>query len=138
MHKKNIGNIGELLVITQCLKNNCNVFKDVGDNSKVDLIVMNNKNVLFKIQVKHFGREKNDSVTFVPFYKSGPNYRFVYRLEEVDYFAVVDQQSERIAWIKYSDFSHMKSLSLRHNDPKNCQKESIRYFHEFEYFPFNS
>lgn len=56
---KEIGTIGESIVITEVLKNGNYVFPEFGDNCKVDLIIMDSAGTLHKIQVKTSNREVN-------------------------------------------------------------------------------
>lgn len=122
MHKKNQGSYGEHVVITECLRRGLSVFKDVGDNSRFDLIVVDYEGNLHKVQVKCYTADKNDRVV-LNFWKAGPNYRFKYEQTDVDWFAVVENKTGRLAWVRYSDFSNRK-------------KQMTINFEEFERFPW--
>lgn len=137
MHKKDLGTLGETLVIAQLLENNIEVFTSVGDNSKIDLIA-NSNNQLHRIQVKTKTREKNSlECTVLYTRKAGPNYRYKYETSDVDWFAVVDIVTHKIAWIKSSVVNtHDYVLQLRHSKPKNNQTKNIIYFNDFEKIPF--
>ena len=132
MHKKDLGTIGENIVILECLKHGLNVFTPVGDNTKADLIVLHN-NIFHRIQVKCFSRElKSQNSTAVRFTKSGPNYRYTYSITDVDFFAVVDICTHKTAWIEYKKFYPRKRITLNH-----AEKSAAGYrFDDFCIFPF--
>ena len=53
LHKKNKGSIGELKVAADLITKGFSVFTELGDNSKVDLIAIENSTYkTYKIQVK--------------------------------------------------------------------------------------
>lgn len=136
MHKKDQGKLGEALVIAQCLENDIEVFIDFGDNSKVDLI-LNTEEGLVKVQVKCAGREADaPNSARLYLYKSGPNYNFRYRPDQIDYFALVDMATKRIAWIRVTEELCQKhSMYLRMDDKRHKQ---MTRFDEYEVFPFKS
>lgn len=138
MHKKNMGKFGEAVVISQIYQNDCNVFFEFGDNSKIDLIVEDKKGNLFKIQVKTVNREKQSpDVSKFYTYKSGPNYQFRYDESHVDWFAIVDFQTSKIAWLSSKILQDVGyQFSLRHERVLNNQKSNIHYFDDYIKFPF--
>lgn len=101
MHNKDIGTLGELIVCTYLHENGYGVYRPVGDNTRVDVIAETPNGKLVKIQVKASPRQKdkpNCSLLYVR--KSGPNgYKFTYTKEQLDYFAMVDIITKKIAWI---------------------------------------
>lgn len=137
LHRKDQGSVGEALVIAQVLSYHLAVFPEFGDNSRIDLIVEDSARSLHKVQVKTLTRTKED-VTRLLLYKSGPNYQFLYTADMIDWFAIVDYQSKRIAWIdaiEAFNFSD-KSISFRHSPAKNNQVSGTRLFSDYERFPF--
>lgn len=136
MHKKDIGTYGELLVSAQAKKKGMSVFSEVGDNSKVDLILLDDEGNIHKVQIKCYNREKRSpDITLVYFTKSGPNYQYRYNTNDVDWFAVVDNVTDKIAWIPSSLTEENKGISLRHTPTGNEQKKKVRYFDDYMY-PF--
>lgn len=137
MHTKQQGNMGEAIVLVQCLSHDCEVFTEFGDNSKVDLIIYKNGS-LYKVQVKLVGREKKSpNTTRILSYKSGPNYQFRYDELDVDWFAVIDKRTHKIAWIK-SDIilSKKRGLYLRHENTNSSNGREVLLFDDFTKFPF--
>ena len=138
MHKKDMGKMGEALVIAQLLKSGCSVFTEFGDNSKVDLIVLDSSHQAHKIQVKTVGRE-SDTPECSKLYltKSGPNYQFSYTEDMFDWFALVDFETSKIAWIPSSVMkTSVRQLTFRHSKPSNGQETGIRYFDDYVECPF--
>ncbi len=138
MHKKDMGKMGEALVISQLLSSGCSVFTEFGDNSKVDLIVLDSQHKTHRIQVKTVGREAGTpNVSKLYLYKSGPNYSFNYTADMFDWFAVVDLESLQTAWVPSSILEEMTSqLSLRHDECLSGQRAKIRYFRDYTKCPF--
>lgn len=140
-HKKDMGSYGEALVVAQIIQNKCAAFTDFGDNSRIDVIVEDGCGKLHRVQVKTVGREdKSPDVSALYLYKSGPGgYRFTYTEDMVDWFAVVDVTTAKIAWVPAVEALQCKSvLSLRHSVPKNNQSKNIRMFSDYESFPFKN
>ena len=138
MHKKDLGTWGEMFVVSALLENNINVYTSVGDNTKADIVAEDSAGNLYKIQVKTKTREKNSPGTnILYFYKTGPNYQFKYTEEQVDWFALVDTETKKIAWIpsiylqKYD-----RAIALRHDKPKNNQTSRVSMFDDFTEIPF--
>lgn len=101
MHKKDLGTFGEMLVTALLIENGYNVYQSVGDNTRVDLIAETIGGKLIKIQVKTNQREKaSPNTTILYLTKAGPNnYKFRYTKEQIDYFALVDFQTKKVAWV---------------------------------------
>lgn len=136
MHKKDLGTFGELLVSSSLIEAGKNVYLPAGDNTKADIIAENEDGKLIKIQVKTKNREKstpNSTVLYLR--KAGPNnYNFKYDKTQVDYFAVVDIVTKKIAWIKsdvLDNFGYMISLSHL-----NVGNSETKYFNDFTSIPF--
>lgn len=137
MHKKDQGKLGEALVIAECLRQSVEVFVDFGDNSRVDLILNTNEG-LIKVQVKCLSRDSKDpSSISLNLYKNGPGYSYRYTSTDIDYFAVVDLKTSRIAWLKVTDdLCNKYQLKFRLDDHRWPGKRNT--FEELEQFPFLS
>lgn len=139
MHKKDQGTVGEALIIAQAINNGCAVFPQFGDNSKIDLIVQDTTKKLHRVQVKTTGREKKTpDVSQLHLYKNGPNYSYKYTDSDIDWFAIVDHMTQKIAWINAEWIFERCSwtISLRHKETKNGQKKGCWLFNDFTTFPF--
>lgn len=119
-----MGSYGEALVSSIALKHNNSVFVDFGDNSKIDLIIEDSTTKLHKIQVKTDGREtKSPDVSILYLYKNGPNYRFKYEQSMVDWFALVDYITGKVAWVKFSDYVDQKKYIIQTCSHREHQSE---------------
>lgn len=135
MHRKDLGTFGEMVVITSLIKAGYNVYNSIGDNTRVDIIAENTKGMLYKIQVKT--RNRSNGCTQLELTKSGPNYQYKYTTSQVDYFAVVDFDSTKIAWIPSSILDEMnRVLTLRHEPTRNNVLKNVKWFADFENIPF--
>lgn len=130
MHSKLKGNIGEAAAILALAKVGCNVFKEIGDLSRVDLIAeLDGK--FYTIQVKAI--TPVDNTLLVPTKKSGPNYQFRYRPNDCDFFVVCNLKDLSVAIVPFKEMvqNHSASFSLRLSPPKNGQKKNIRNFSDY-------
>ncbi len=134
LHKKDFGKAGEAAVIQQALEHSCAVFVEFGDNSTIDLIVQSKKG-LQRVQVKMVSRSANDqNATKLLLYKNGPGYRFKYTSDDLDWFAVVDATTKKIAWVPSTVCDTASSLTLRHEVPKRI-KSGFEMFDDYTSFP---
>lgn len=100
MHSKRKGNIGELKVACELNKLGYSVFSELGDISRIDLIVQVNDSLL-KVQVKYITRK--DGCYAFSTGKAGPGYRYNYRVSDVDVFALYCAEDDVVAWFLASD-----------------------------------
>lgn len=137
VHKKDLGKMGEALIAQQALKRGFSVFVEFGDNSKIDLIIEDSAKKLHRVQVKVISRRESTTpnVTIVYLYKSGPGYRYEYTEDDVDWFAVVDEATDKVAWVPSSICSECTTVNLRHTVSANGQKKNIRMFDDYMEFP---
>lgn len=140
IHKKDLGKMGEALIVQQCLEHGLSVFIEFGDNSMIDLIVEDSNKKLHRIQVKVCSRPANHPhVTTLYLYKSGPNYRFTYTSRDVDWFAVVDVETKKVAWVPSTICDErLSAITMRHESAKNKQTAGIRMFDDYTEFPFSA
>lgn len=138
MHKKDMGKMGEALVIAQLLSNGYSVFTEFGDNSKVDLIVLNSSHQTHRVQVKTVGREsRTPECSKLYLTKSGPSYQFSYSEDMFDWFAMVDHQTSKIAWVPSSVMRDaVRQLTFRHTKATSGQEAGVRYFDDYIRCPF--
>lgn len=131
MHTKKLGTYGEMAVATYLYKQGYSVFIELGDISRIDLIVETNTRLL-KIQVKAVSIK--DGKYTVSGKKSGPNYQFCYTEEDVDVFAVFCVEDQKIAWLNSVELSDGKCITLRVNQAKNGQMKGVRLLDEYTSF----
>ncbi len=123
MHSKQKGNIGFTATVLSLQKEGFNVFSEIGDYSKIDLIAEKNGK-LIRVQVKYTDHGKRDSGTFhLTLVKSGPNgYRYTYKPSDLDWFAVYNPILEEVFWISSIDAcKNSTGIVFRFEKPKNRQ-----------------
>ena len=98
MHSKNKGNIGLSRAIHELHKFNLNVFVELGDLSRIDLIVELTNGKLIRVQVKYC--EEINGTAKLSIRKSGPNgYRYTYGPKDIDVFALYCNTNHEIYWV---------------------------------------
>lgn len=124
MHNKIKGTIGELKVITDLISQGYTVYKEVGDNSSVDLIVLV-KNVPIKVQIKARTCTKTKTIVLEN-KRSAKNYRNKYNPHDVDVFALYSIDNDAILYISAIEFfKNSTGMSFRFNESKNKQLKNI-------------
>jgi hypothetical protein len=130
-HSKQKGNIGQSATIKEIHKLGLNVFVELGDNSKVDLIVEKNGK-LVTIQVK-YSTEFEDRVV-LPLRKAGPNgYRYSYTENDVDVFSVYLPSADKVIFVPSKlACQNNRMFTIRFKPSKNKQSKGIHLIGEFE------
>ncbi len=130
MHSKLKGNIAQSSVVLALQQHGLNVFVELGDISRIDLVVELN-GVLKRVQIKFDG--SNDGFIRIKIQKFGPNgYRYTYSTNDIDWFAVYHQASGKIAWVRMSEMvAHSTGMNIRLNPCKNNQKNKIRLVEDY-------
>jgi len=130
MHTKQKGNVGEAAAILALSRFGYSVFREIGDLARVDLIAMKG-NKMFRIQVKAASPIRGAVV--LPLVKDGPNYSYRYKKGDVDFFALVDLATLKVAFIPESILdTHNKCCSFRVAPAVNGQENGTREFSDFE------
>lgn len=137
IHKKDLGKMGEAMVVQEALSRGLSTFVEFGDNSKIDLIIEDTAGKLHRVQVKVSSRsEKTPDVSVLYLYKSGPNYRVAYKSTDIDWFALVDEKTKKIAWIPSTICDELVGmLTLRHEATTNKVYKTARLFDDYTQFP---
>jgi len=128
MHNKYKGNTGELKVAAYLASLGYSVFTELGDISKVDLILEKDCS-LYKIQVKSL-TSKNGMIS-LDSRKCGLNYIHVYNELEVDIFAVYALDEDIIGFISSKEFLMQKTMNFRIVLAKNKQIKNIRMLSDY-------
>lgn len=130
MHTKQSGSLGELKVAADLIARGYAVFTELGDLSKVDLIVLVG-NQPVKLQVK--ARTSKHGRVEVSKRKSGPNYQFVYQEGEVDVFAIYVIDIDR-KYVSASEFLKGTTFSIRVDPARNGQQKKVRAWQAYTDF----
>lgn len=133
LHSKAKGALGEMAVAKDLLAQGYQVFVELGDNSKVDLIVLGNDFIPVKIQVKSLF-SRNGTVV-VNATKSGPGYQFRYQRHHVDVFAIYVIDKDLVAYVQADRLlQQRKSLTLRVDPSMNNQLRGISWLADYSEF----
>ena len=128
VNSKNIGNIGEIKVISKFVELGCPVYLPFGDNEKAELIAEFNGK-LNKIQVKTSIKAEDGKMIFslvssTLHRKNGVKH--IYTEEEIDYFACYNIARDKIYLIKVKD-APSTGITIRYEKPKNNQTKDIKF-----------
>lgn len=134
MNSKEIGNLTELQCITGLYSLGCDISIPFGNSQKYDLI-MDYKNKLYKIQVKH-AKDKiiNDEVVGFTFktrwqgHNSNGYTNHTYVKEEIDFFATYHQN--KVFLIPIEECSGIEK-TIRYDIPKNNQLLRINFAKDY-------
>ena len=130
-HSKQKGNLGFSSTLKELHKLGYNVFTEIGDNSKIDMIV-EVKSKLIKIQVK-YASDTNGKVT-LKLTKSGPNgYRYTYTTKDIDLFSVYLPTIDKVIFVPAElALKNTKAFNIRFIESKNKQNKFVHFVNEFE------
>lgn len=133
MHTKQRGTAGELKVAAHLASLGYFVFKELGDLSRCDLVVLTPHYKCVKIQVKSAALSKG--CVNLPLKKSGPGYKFTYNAKYVDVFAVYVPQLDRVFYVNAAEaLQNTTTFTLRVEKPQNGQLKSVRYADDYTQF----
>lgn len=128
-HTKQKGNLGYSSTLKELHKLGLNVFTEVGDNSKIDLIV-EYESKLIKLQIKYSDDKQGKAVLFGV--KSGPNgYRYKYTESDVDIFSVYLPTIDKVVFIPAKEALKTNQFILRIEKSKNNQTKKVHYINEY-------
>ncbi len=130
MMSKQKGNIAVSSVILVLQKSGFNVFSEIGDFSKVDLIAEKN-NILKKIQVKYCGQRKIGKEGYYIYLDLRRKAQRWYKSTDIDWFACYHPITEQIAWVKVLEAQQRNTVFLRVNTPKNNQKKKVKFIEDY-------
>lgn len=119
------GASSELYVAHKLIENGYEIFFPVMTQSKVDFIAMKN-NKTIKVQVKKASWSKAQQFEYLQSRihgKSKRDNKKYYSKEEIDYFAITD--NERVWWIPYEEIGYQTSVCLGSTNPN--YKPSTKY-----------
>lgn len=133
MNGKNIGDIGEAVVLTEFLKYGIEVFLPYGENTKIDMIAKFN-NKLNKIQVKTTSKYSGNGVYQVKLkntsLRADSTVTTFYNEDDVDYFAIYCLQRPHPILVPFCD---VHSITIRFNETSNGNFENVNYESDYTF-----
>jgi hypothetical protein len=133
LHSKQLGTLGETKVIADLIAKGYEVFKEVGDNSKTDIIALDNDYNPWKIQVKCYSIK--DGVVSLSRTKSGPGYSFSYERKHADIYAVYIHEIDFICYISAPELMEKRrSFTIRITPAKNSNTKLVNLAENYSDF----
>lgn len=132
MHTKQLGNLGELKVASDLVKQGYYVFTELGDICKADLIIIDKDYKPIKVQVKA-ANTKNGTIS-IKSHKSGPAYSFPYKHKHADIYAIYVIDKDIILYLSNTKVLSYQTLTIRIDPSKNKQIKNVNYKDEFTDF----
>lgn len=129
---KQIGTIGEQVVVAEFLKNNINVLLPIGDNLPYDMLIEINGSFK-KIQVKTTEHIKDGKMKFST-NKSNPYTKInkKYTVAEIDLFAFYCIENGYLGIMPVTDCTANDTI-LRINIPSNNQHTKVKMAENYEF-----
>ncbi|HRH43978.1 MAG TPA: group I intron-associated PD-(D/E)XK endonuclease [Pyrinomonadaceae bacterium] len=126
------GTLGEIAVCKELLKLGYSVFFEFGNASKVDLIVLDDNYITYKIQVKTVD-SKNEVITVYSIKNClNPKYNSTYTTDQVDIFAVYVRNKDLVFYVSAKEvLQNSKASKFRLSETKNGQKQNVRYVNDY-------
>lgn len=129
MHSKQKGNIGFSATVNELHKLRYNVFIEMGDYSRVDIIA-EKENKLVKIQVK-YATEK-EGMAELNLRKCGPNkYNYVYTDKDVDLFSLYLPKLDQVIFIPAKTACKNRNVFRVRFSKSQSNQKKIRRIDEF-------
>lgn len=128
-HSKQKGNLGYSSTLKELHKLGVNVFTEIGDYSKIDLIV-EYEGKLIKLQIKYVDDKQGKAALHCT--KSGPNkYKYKYTESDVDIFSVYLPTVDKVLFIPAKEALKTNTFTLRVEKSKNNQNKNVHYIDEY-------
>lgn len=128
------GTLGEVSVIKDLCKKGYTVFQAVGNNSRVDIIVLFDGSAI-KIQVKSTYSKRGVVTVYTRKTCLNPEYNYTYSVDDVDIFAIYVIDRDIVCYISSREILTSRTMfKLRTEMARNGQKKGVRYV--VDYFSF--
>ncbi|MDD2722808.1 MAG: group I intron-associated PD-(D/E)XK endonuclease [Methylovulum sp.] len=126
------GTLGEIAVCKELLKLGFDVFVEVGSDSKVDWVVLDENYVCYKVQIK--ATYSNNETVEVYSKKSclNPKYNSTYQVQQIDAFAVYVIDKDIVFYVSAKEIlKNSKRSKFRLMPSKNGQQLNVRYVQDY-------
>lgn len=126
------GNLGEIAVCKELLQLGYQVFTELGSDSKVDLIILDENYQTIKIQVKSI--ESKQNVVTIYSIKSclNPKYNSSYTIQQIDVFAVYVIDQDFVFYVSAKELlKNSKASKFRLIPAKNGQSKNVRFAKDY-------
>lgn len=126
------GTLGEIAVCKELIKLGYEVFLEFGNNSKIDLIVLDDKFKPFKVQIKST-ESKNETVEAYSVKNClNPKYNSKYSVNQIDIFAIYIIDKDFIFYVSSKEIlENGKFSKFRLSKCKNGQSKNVRFINDY-------
>jgi PD-(D/E)XK endonuclease len=126
------GTLGEIAVSKELIKLGYEIFVELGNNSKIDLIVLVENFKTIKLQIKST-ESKNETVDVYSVKNClNPKYKSKYSVNQVDIFAIYIIDKDLIFYVTSKELlQNGKSSKFRLSKSKNGQVKNVRYVEDY-------
>jgi hypothetical protein len=126
------GTLGEIAVCKELCRIGYDVFVELGNHSKVDLIVLDENYQAIKLQIKAT-HSKNDVVEVYSVKNClNPKYNSIYTSDQIDIFAVYVYDKNFVFYITAKELlKNGKCSKFRLSECKNKQKKNVRFASDY-------
>ena len=133
INSKQLGNITEVEVMLEFLKQGYQVLTPYGDCERYDFVV-EIQNKFYKIQVKtaHIEEGKISFNTASTHYSNGKCIHDTYTKKDIDYFAFYIKEWDVCCLVPIEDIGTQKQICLRKDDPLSPQRK-IHYVDDYSF-----
>lgn len=126
------GTLGEIAVCKELIKLGYEVFVEFGNNSKIDLIILDENYKTYKLQIKST-ESKNETVEVYSVKNClNPKYNSKYSVNQIDIFAVYIIDKDFIFYVNSKELlKNDKSSKFRLSKSKNGQLTNVRFVNDY-------
>lgn len=131
------GDLGEIAVAKALMKQGLTVFSQIGNNSRVDLIVMDADGRLYKVQVKCTTSINGSALLNLRKITLNPKYNYHYSESDADVFALYVDDWDEVAFIKSGQIFESKakchSVTFRRT-PGQANQYETKFMKDYNLF----
>lgn len=126
------GTLGEIAVCKDLIIQGYDLFFGFGNHSKVDLIVLDENYITYKIQIKAVSSLENIVSVYSIKTCLNPKYKSIYQSFQIDVFAVYIIDKNFVFYVSAKEIlANSKSSKFRLSVSKNGQKKNVRYVNDY-------
>lgn len=131
------GDLGEMAVAFEIMKQGFQVFKPMGNGTRIDFVVMGDR--LLKVQVKACSTIRDTAKLELRKQTLNPKYNYTYSKDDVDVFALYVADRNQVIFITASEIFATKTrpsmVTFRFAPTRNNQTKGCRMASDYLVFP---
>lgn len=140
MHPVVKGELGEVSVFKHLKQQGFAIFPEMGNSSKVDLVVMDTGGHLYKVQIKCTTSTDGAATLWLKKVTLDPKYNYYYGKDDVDVYALYVEDRDIVAFVPsdviFATKEKRKAMSLRVDPPADgVWKKNHHRIEDYRQFP---